>query len=164
LVNLRSDEEGDSLATLTAKTVPIPIVGSTGFGLAIAGAVVYDPQNRTGNGLIVNVPLSYDFSKELRVNVNFGAQYYNGGDPHGVFATAGAGVSWTFIPKWSVISEVFAFMGPGQTNPRFQSGVRYSPTKKIDWDLIYGRNLLGEGANWITLGLTVRTGANGSSD
>jgi len=93
LVNLRSDEEGDSLATLTAKTVPIPIVGSTGFGLAIAGAVVYDPQNRTGNGLIVNVPLSYDFSKELRVNVNFGAQYYNGGDPHGVFATAGAGVS-----------------------------------------------------------------------
>ena len=49
--NLRLDEEGDSLATLTAKTVPIPIVGSTGFGLAIAGAVVYDPQNRTGNGL-----------------------------------------------------------------------------------------------------------------
>jgi len=164
LVNLRSDGEGDSLATLTAKTVPIPIVGSRGFGLAIAGAVVYDPQNRTGNGLILNVPLSYDFSKELRVNVNFGAQYYNGGDPHGMFATAGAGVSWTFVPKWSVISEVFAFMGPGQTNPRFQSGVRYSPTKKIDWDLIYGRNLLGEGANWITLGLTVRTGANGSSD
>jgi hypothetical protein len=164
LVNLRSDGEGDSLATLTAKTVPIPIVGSRGFGLAIAGAVVYDPQNRTGNGLILNVPLSYDFSKELRVNVNFGAQYYNGGDPHGAFATAGAGVSWTFVPKWSVISEVFAFMGPGQTNPRFQSGVRYSPTKKIDWDLIYGRNLLGEGANWITLGLTVRTGANGSSD
>src|SRR5438034_10708368 len=47
LVNLRSDAEGDSLATLTAKTVPIPIVGSRGFGLAIAGAVVYDPQNRT---------------------------------------------------------------------------------------------------------------------
>jgi hypothetical protein len=31
--------------------------------------------------------LSYDFSKDLRVNVNFGAQYYyNGGDPHGAFA------------------------------------------------------------------------------
>jgi hypothetical protein len=46
------------------------------------------------------------------------------------------------------------------TNPRFQSGLRYSPTKDIDLDVIYGRNLLGEGANWITLGLTVRIGDN----
>jgi hypothetical protein len=157
LVNLRSDSQGDFLATLTAKTVPIPI-GRTGFGLAIAGAVVYDPLNQTGSGLIVNVPVTFEFSKELRVNVNFGAQYYSGGDPHGLYATAGAGVSWTFVPHWSVISEVFALMGPGQTNPRFQSGLRYSPTKDIDCDLIYGRNLLGEGANWITIGLTVRIG------
>ena len=41
-------------------------------------------------------------------------------------------------------------MGPGQTNPRFQSGLRYSLTK--DLDVIYGRNLLGEWANWITVG------------
>jgi hypothetical protein len=159
LLNLRSDSEEDYLATLTAKTVPIPI-GSTGFGLAISGAVVYDPLNRTGNGLIVNVPVTYDFSKQLRVNVNFGAQYYFNGDPHGLFATAGAGVSWTFLPKWSVISEVFALMGPGQSNPRFQSGLRYSPTKDIDCDLIYGRNLTGEGANWITVALTLRIGDN----
>jgi hypothetical protein len=163
LVNLRSDAEGDSLATLTAKTVPIPVVGSKGFGLAVAGAVVYDPLNRTGNGLIINVPLTFDFGKQLRGNINFGAQYYSG-DPHGLFGTAGAGVSWTFVPKWSVISEVFAFLGPGQTNPRLQSGLRYSPTKRIDWDVIYGRNLTGESANWITIGLTVRTGPNGSPD
>jgi hypothetical protein len=73
-----------------------------------------------------------------------------------LFGTAGAGVSWNFVPHWSVISKAFALMGPGQTNPRFQSGLRYSPTKDIDCDLIYGRNLLGEGANWITVGLTVR--------
>src|SRR5438067_2103421 len=79
LVNLRSEGENDSLATLTAKTVPIPI-GRTGFGLAIAGALVYDPFNRTGNGFIVNVPVTFDLSKQLRVNVNFGAQYYSG-DP-----------------------------------------------------------------------------------
>ena len=53
----------DYLATLTAKTVPIPI-GRTGFGLAIAGAVVYDPGKQTGNGFIVNVPVTFDFSKE----------------------------------------------------------------------------------------------------
>jgi hypothetical protein len=158
IVNLRSDGEGDSIVTLTAKTVPIPI-GPSGFGLAIAGAVIYDPAHHTGNGIIVNVPVSFDFSKNLRVNVNFGAQY-NDGDPRGLFATAGAGVSWNFVPRWSVISEVFALIGPGQSNPRFQSGVRYSPTKDIDCDLIYGRNLTGEGANWITLAVTVRIGDN----
>ena len=159
LVNLRSDGEGDSIATLTGKTVPIPI-GRTGFGLAISGAVVYDPLNRTGNGLIVNVPVTFDVSKQLRVNLNVGAQYYFNGDPHGLFATAGAGVSWNFVPQWSVISEVFALMGPGESNPRFQSGLRYSPTKDIDCDLIYGHNLTGEGANWITVALTVRIGDN----
>src|SRR4029450_6122311 len=98
--------EGDALATLIAKTVPIPI-GRTGFGVAIAGAVVYDPFNRTGNGLMVNVPITFEFSKELGLNVNVGAEYYITGDPHGLFATAGAGVSWNFVPQWSVISEVF---------------------------------------------------------
>jgi len=158
IVNLRSDGQGDTIATLTAKTVPIPI-GPSGFGLAIAGAVIYDPGHQTGNGFIVNVPVSFDFSKSLRVNVNFGAQY-NDGDPRGLFATGGVGVSWNFIPRWSVISEVFAIMGPGQSNPRAQSGLRYSPTKDIDWDLIYGRNLTGEGANWITVALTIRIGDN----
>ena len=45
LVNLRSEGQEDNLATLTAKTVPIPI-GRNGFGLAISGAVVYDPATR----------------------------------------------------------------------------------------------------------------------
>jgi hypothetical protein len=144
---------------LTAKTVPIPI-GRNGFGPAIAGAVVYDPLNQTGSGLIVNIPLTFEFNKDLRVNLNFGGQYYSGGDPHGLYGTAGVGASWTFVPHWSIISEVFSLMGPGQTNPRFQSGLRYSPTKDRDLDIIYGRNLLGEGANWITLGVTVRIGDN----
>jgi hypothetical protein len=159
LVDLRSDGQEDVLATLTVKSVPIPI-GRAGFGLAIAAAVVYDPLNQSGSGLIVNVPVTFEFNKDLRLNVNFGAQYYSGGDPHGLYGTAGIGASWTFVPQWSVISEVFALMGPGQTNPRFQSGLRYSPTKDLDFDVIYGRNLLGEGANWITVGLTVRIGEN----
>jgi hypothetical protein len=49
----------DVLATLTAKTVPIPI-GRNGFGLAIAGVIVYDPLNQTGSGLIINVPMSFE--------------------------------------------------------------------------------------------------------
>src|SRR5512132_1603708 len=45
LVDLRSEGQEDVLATLTAKTVPIPI-GRTGFGLAIAGAIVLTPSTR----------------------------------------------------------------------------------------------------------------------
>jgi hypothetical protein len=58
--------------------------------------------------------MSFEFSKQVRVNVNFGAQYYSGGEPNGLFATAGADVSWNFVPQWSVISEVFALIGPWQ--------------------------------------------------
>ena len=50
------------------------------------------------------------------------------------------------------------YLVAGTTNPRFQSGIRYSPTKNVDWYVIYGRNLTGEQANWITLALTFRIG------
>ena len=47
---------------------------------------------------------------------------YNDGDPRGLFATGGVGVSWNFVPQWSVISEVFAIMGPGQSNRALKAG------------------------------------------
>jgi hypothetical protein len=34
---------------------------------------------------------------------------------------------------------------------RIRAGLRYSPIKAVDVDLIYGHNLIGERANWITL-------------
>jgi hypothetical protein len=163
LVNLRSEGVGDSTASLTAKIVPLPI-GGGGFALALSGAFVYDLTDKNINSVILNVPLTYDFGKHLRFNINVGAQYIRGDsrdigqNPPGLFATAGAGVAWNVVKEWSVISEVFALMGPGQSNPRFQSGLRYSPTKDVDWDVIYGRNLTGEGANWVTVALTIRTG------
>jgi hypothetical protein len=36
--------------------------------------VIYNPVHHTGN----NVPVSFDFSKNLRVNVNFAVQYIEG--------------------------------------------------------------------------------------
>jgi hypothetical protein len=83
IVSLRSDGQNDTIATLTAKTVPIPI-GALGFGLAIAGAVIYDPGHQTGNGFIVNVPVSFEFNKSICVNVS---ALINDGDPRGLFAT-----------------------------------------------------------------------------
>jgi hypothetical protein len=136
--------------------VPLPI-GPSGFGLALSGAIVYDFAEKTLNGLILNVPLTFDFSEQLRLNVNAGSQY-GAVAPTGLFARAGGGMSWEFAKQWSIDSEVFAMMGPEQTNPRFQTGIRYSPNKDVDWDVIYGRNLTGEQANWITIALTFRIG------
>ena len=159
-MNFRSDGVIDATASLTAKTVPIPLPGGgrPGFGLALSGAFVWDMTSNTLNSLILNVPLSYDFSQALRLNLNVGIQYL--ADPSVLLATAGVGVSWNFVDQWSIISEVFALMGPGQTNPRFQTGLRYNPIKAVDCDFIYGRNLTGEGANWFTVALTVRIGDN----
>ena len=42
--------------------------------------------------------------------------------------------------------------------PLLQIGLRYNPVKSVDLDLIYGRNITGEHSNWITLGLSFRTG------
>jgi hypothetical protein len=155
VVNARSDGDGISTVSLTAKTVPIPI-GQTGFGLALSGAVVYDPFRHAANGLIFTVPVTFDLSEKLRLNINAGVQY--NADPAVLYATGGVSVSWNFVNQWSIISEVFAIVGPGTTNPRFQSGIRYSPTKDVDWHVIYARNLTGEQANWITLALTFRIG------
>ena len=106
LVNARSDGEGISTISLTAKTVPIPI-GPSGFGLALSGAVVYDPFQHAANGAIFTVPVTFDLSEKLRLNINVGAQY--NGDPGACSSPpAGAGVSWNFVEQWSVISEVFA--------------------------------------------------------
>jgi hypothetical protein len=68
---------------------------------------VLNALNHNGNGIILNIPATFEFSKEVRVNLNLGAQYYSGGDTPGLFATAGAGISWEFAPQWSTISEVF---------------------------------------------------------
>jgi hypothetical protein len=158
LVNFRSDGFVDPTVSLTGKTVPIPLPGGgrAGFGLALSGAFVWDMNSNSLNGLILNIPLSYDFNDALRLNVNVGAQY--NADPSLLIATAGLGVSWNFVDQWSVISEVFAFMAPGLTNPRFQTGLRYNPIKAVDCDFIYGRNITGEGVNWFTVALTVRIG------
>jgi nucleoid-associated protein YgaU len=42
------------------------------------------------------------------------------------------------------------------TTPRYQVGVRWRPIDQFSVDVIYGRNITGENANWITVGTTIR--------
>jgi len=37
-----------------------------------------------------------------------------------------------------------------------QAGVRYRPNEIFSVDLIYGRNIMGENASWLTIGTTIR--------
>ena len=48
----------------------------------------------------------------------------------------------------------------GGVRVRAQLGLRYTPIESLDIDLIYGRNISGENANWITVGLNVRFGTS----
>ena len=70
----------------------------------------------------LHCPSDVRFERKLRLNINVGAQY--NAEPAVLYATGGVGVSWNFADQWSIISEVFALVGPGTTNPRFQSGIR----------------------------------------
>lgn len=150
----RSGGEWDTTVAATAKTV-FKETGGHGWGYGLSGAVTYDVTNHVVNGIILNVPISYDFNEDLRVNFNVGWQYDPSRGQH--FLTGGTGFAWAFMKPVSLLGEVFAIAGPGEANPRTQVGLRYNPVQRIDIDLIYGRNITGERSNWITIGFSFRT-------
>ena len=57
-------------------------------------------------------------------------------------------------------AEVFGQAGVAENlptvQPRWQLGLRYRPIDEFNVDLIYGRNITGENANWITLATVIR--------
>lgn len=144
-------------ATLKAKTNLIPIE-PTKIGLGLVGGVTFDILTGDATSVFALVPVTFQVTEQLRVNVNGGWAW----DPSAAqnFATVGAGFEWNFVKPLTLIGEVFAVAGPGQSNPRFQLGLRYTPVEYLDIDLIYGRNIAGEDANWITLGMNVRWGGS----
>ena len=50
---------------------------------------------------------------------------------------------------------------PHLNDPRAQFVFRLKPNENLDFDVIYGRNITGENANWITVGMNVRFNAFG---
>jgi hypothetical protein len=39
--------------------------------------------------------------------------------------------------------------------PRTQIGLRYAPKKNVEFDVIWGHNITGESAHWLTLGVNL---------
>ena len=156
----RSGEEWGTSLTLKAKTNLIPLEGNR-FGFGISASTGWDLITGDNVGGAINIPLTFEVSEPFKINLNAGWLHESGDDLN--WFTWGAGFEWNFVKPFTLIAEVFGQVGerPPATSssvrePRMQAGLRYTPIDNIDIDLIYGRNITGEDANWVTLGLNVR--------
>jgi hypothetical protein len=158
LARFRSDGEWGSELLLKGKTNILPAeIGKVGLGLS--GGVAFDLLTGEHSGNFINVPATFQIVEQFQFNVNAGWLYIRSEDLN--WFTYGAGFEWNFVKPLTLIGEVFGFAGHSveprtRTDPRVQVGLRFTPVESFDIDVIYGRNILGENANWITLGLNVR--------
>ena len=160
----RSDGDWTTSVAPKAKTNIIPsAIGSLGLG--VSASATYDLINRETTSISVNVPATLPFSKEFRINVNGGWSWDRTVDRQ--YLTYGVGVDWRTPNNVHMLTvEIFGQVGPSQdvstvTQPRFQAGLRWRPIDEFSVDVIYGRNISGENANWITFAVTFRTPSSG---
>lgn len=150
---VRGDGAWDTSGALKGKINILPAeVGKLGLGLS--GGFNFNLRNGDNSGIFLIAPVTYKFSEQFRINVNGGWLWDRDADQHFLFW--GAGFEWNFVKPLTLIGEVYGQAGHGNNDPRAQLGIRYTPVDQIDIDVIYGRNIAGENANWITLGLNVR--------
>jgi hypothetical protein len=155
---LNSGNVWSGTATLKGKTNLIKPEVNT-LGVALSGGVTFDIATGDVTALNATVPLTLKLSDTFKINVNGGWIYDRVVSEN--FGFVGAGFEWNFVKPLTLIGEVYAVLGPNQRNPRAQIGLRYTPVEDVDIDLIYGRNIMGEDADWITVGLNVRFNAFG---
>jgi hypothetical protein len=159
----RSDDEWTTAATPKFKTNLIPsAIGR--WGVAFTATMSYNFITRETTAYNVTIPATLRLSDTVRINVNAGWQLDRTVNQN--YFTYGLGFDWrTPDNVWTLTGEVFGQRGAAETSsqvaPRFQLGLRYRPVDRFNIDLIYGRNIAGENANWITLATTSRFSVGG---
>jgi len=145
----RSDGDWSTSIAPKAKLNLVPTgVGKLGVSFYVAGA--FDPV--TGESLTVAavIPATYRLSETMRINVNGGWLWDRTTDRDKL--------------QWTI--EAFGQAGsadtPSTVRPRFQTGVRYRPDEIFSVDVIFGHNIMGEGASWLTIGTTIRFPVEGA--
>jgi hypothetical protein len=153
----RSDGEWNTTLQPKAKTNLVP-TGIGKFGVSVYGGGSFDVLTGDNLAAFAVVPATYRLSETMRINLNGGWLWDRIVDRH--YLLYGIGWDWKFTDVLQLTLEAFGQAGqadrPSVTRPRFQAGVRYRPNEIFSVDLIYGRNIQGENANWITLGTTIR--------
>jgi hypothetical protein len=131
-------------------------VGKLGFAFSAGGS--FDALTGESLTAFATIPATFRLSETMRINVNGGWLWDRFADRH--YLTYGIGFDWKFTETLQWTIEAFGQAGqshdPNVVRPRFQTGVRYRPDEIFSVDLIYGHNINGENANWITLGTTIR--------
>src|SRR5882757_6227909 len=140
-----------------AKTNIVPTgIGKLGFSFSAGGS--FDALTGENLTAFATIPATFRLSETMRINVNGGWLWDRTVDRH--YLTYGIGFDWKFTETLQWTIEAFGQAGvsdiPSAVRPRFQTGVRYRPNEIFSVDVIYGRNITGENANWITIGTTVR--------
>ena len=153
----RSNGEWSTSIQPKAKTNIMPTgIGKFGFSFYAGGSFdVLTGENLTAFAVI---PATFRLNENMRINLNGGWLWDRSVDRH--YLLYGIGFDWKFTKTLQWTIEAFGQAGqsdtPSVVQPRFQTGVRYRPNEIFSVDLIYGRNITGENANWITLGTTIR--------
>ena len=159
LQTVRARSDGDWSTTVAPKAkwnfVPTEI-GKLGLSFYAGGS--FDAMTGESLTAFAVVPLTYRLSEVMRINVNAGWLWDRTVDRH--YLTYGIGFDWKFTETLQWTIEAFGQAGasdtPSVVRPRFQTGVRYRPNEIFSMDVIYGHNITGENANWITVGTTIR--------
>ncbi|MDX2202793.1 MAG: hypothetical protein NW223_08580 [Hyphomicrobiaceae bacterium] len=156
---VRARAEGEWATSITPKAkarIRQSEIGS--FGLALAAGSQLDAISGEQTTIFAYVPATLRLSEMVRINVNGGWLLDRVADQH--YLTYGLGVDWKLTDMLTLTVETFGQAGRAEeqpvTSPRFQAGLRLRPIDTLSLDLIYGRNINGEDANWITAAVTVR--------
>jgi hypothetical protein len=159
----RSDGEWSSSIAPKAKINLVPTgVGKLGVSFYAAGA--FDAVTGENHTVAAVIPATYRLSETMRINVNGGWLWDRATDRQ--FAFYGASFDWKFTDTLQWTIEAFGQAGsadmPSTVRPRFQTGVRYRPNEIFSVDVIFGHNIMGEGASWLTIGTTIRFPVEGA--
>ena len=156
-VRARSDGDLSTTVAPKAKWNIVP-TGIGKLGLAFYAGGSFDVLTGENLTAFAVVPLTYRLSEVMRINVNAGWLWDRTVDRH--YLLYGIGFDWKFTETLQWTIEAFGQAGasdtPSVVRPRFQTGVRYRPNEIFSVDVIYGHNITGENANWITIGTTIR--------
>lgn len=165
--------EGERFGALVPKIKTKFLDSGVGvFGLGASASAAIDPATGETTGVSVGIPATVRFSDVMRLNLNGGWLWDRSADRH--YFLYGAGLDWrTSDNVWIATVEVFGQAGAldsgaGQeprsvVQPRFQAGLRYRPIDSLSFDIVYGRNIAGENADWFTLATTYRFPTEGGA-
>lgn len=148
---VRIASEWATLTGLQGKFILLPM-GSGNLAVGMVLNTLFDT-TKGANATFVNVPVTIKVRDDFRLNLNSGWLHDSIDDTN--HFTWGGGFEWDFRQQWILIAEIYGQTGR-LSDPRMQAGLRFTPIKSVDIDIIYGHNLQGEHASWITAGLTVR--------